>query len=94
MSLLCRSAVVLFVVLPAASGLALQVALHVKSSSGAGPIGDMNGRKKAVGGEAAQPSTPQIVSNPDVPAGLKRRGLMRGPRCTTTLSKILRGGRD
>ena len=52
-SLLCRSAVVLFVVLPAASGLALQVALHVKSSSGAGPIGDMNGRKKAVGGEAA-----------------------------------------
>ena len=44
---------VLFVVLPAASGLALQVALHVKSSSGAGPIGDMNGRKKAVGGEAA-----------------------------------------
>ena len=46
-SLLCRSAVVLFVVLPAASGLALQVALHVKSSSGAGPIGDINGRKKA-----------------------------------------------
>ena len=47
MSLLCRRAVVLFVVLPAASGLALQVALHVKSSSGAGPIGDMNVRRRS-----------------------------------------------